>query len=558
MKLQQGSLLTSRDFRKMITIAGRFIERNKDILNRLNVFPVPDGDTGTNLSLTIAAAAAACDTYRGTSVGELAARVASQALMGAQGNSGVIFSQLLRGLAHGLRHQTAAGPSCLSRAWQSGVTYAYKAVARPVEGTILTVARRAADGAYRAVLEGAGIAGVLEGALREAREALERTREMLPALREAGLVDAGGTGLVIFLQGCLFALRAAPAEWTAEKGDGWADPLPEHAATAPAHLHLEYPYCTELLIDWPAGEGDVAELKRLLSGQGDSLLLVNQGGLVKVHLHTDDPGGVISTCAYFGAVSEVKVEHMPDQSASQNAAPARAPRSVAAAAPPVFVPLPKENGLIAVASGEGLKNLFLSLGADAVVPGGPGLNTPVADLLAAVNRAPHPGVLILANNRNILPAARQVKAISGKEVAAPLIYSIPQGLAALVAFRPAATLAENVQEMEAAAQKIRSGEIAAAVRDTVVDRISVKKGDYLGLLGGKAVCTADNLAGAVPALLEQMVEKDHEILTLIYGREVPPPAAASAAEQAAAAYPHLTVELKDGGQPVYCYYLYLE
>lgn len=555
---QKDSFLTSCDFRRMITVAGRFIERNREVLNRLNIFPVPDGDTGTNMNLTIAAATAACGAYRGGSVGELAARVASQALMGAQGNSGVIFSQLLRGLARGLRNQVAAGPACLSRAWRCGAAYAYKAVACPVEGTMLTVARWAADGARRAMLKGAGIEGVLEGALREARNALEQTREVLPALREAGVVDAGGAGLVIFLQGCLFALQSSSQEGPAEMEAGASDLLLE-CASAPAEaadLHLEYPYCTELFVDWPAGKSAVEELKVSLSKQGDSLLVVNQGGLVKVHLHTADPQGVINACASFGPVSKVKVTHMPGEPSSLAGTPA--PDGIVGALSPDPAAHQKDYGVIAVAGGDGIKSLFLSLGADEIVTGGPSMNTPVGDLLAAVNRLPYPGVLILANNRNILPAARQVQEISGKEVAVPSICSIPQGLAALLALKRTATLQENAGAMETAAGKIGSGEIAAAVRHTVVDGVTVKKGDFLGLADGQAVCAGRVLAGVALELVGRMQKADHEILTLIYGQQVSPEAAAATALKLAEAYPHLEVEVKDGGQPVYSYYIYLE
>ena len=367
--------INAADFQKMIIGASYFFDREKEAINALNVFPVPDGDTGTNMSMTLAAAAEAALIYRGDAIGEIAVETASSALMGARGNSGVILSQLLRGIARGLQGKKVAYPDDLSKAFQYGVVYAYKAVSKPVEGTILTVARETARGARSAARSGADLCGIIETAIENGREALARTTEMLPVLKEAGVVDAGGMGLVVFLEGCLFAVQHALGEIIARKEAAEVEAEEKSAAGMEAFspagaLDLAHPYCTELII---RGAAAAAELKDRLESLGDSLLVVGQDDISKVHLHTADPGGVLSICLAYGSLHEIKIDNMADQ--HRHAFNLQAPvETVVTLSGPRKLKGKDDTGIIAVSFGEGIKELFLSLGADEIVYGGQTMN----------------------------------------------------------------------------------------------------------------------------------------------------------------------------------------
>lgn len=547
------------DLRKMIIGASYFFDREKEEINALNVFPVPDGDTGTNMSMTLAAAAEAAMSYRGDAIGELAVKTASRALMGARGNSGVILSQLLRGIARGLQGKKVAYSEDLSKAFQYGVVYAYKAVSKPVEGTILTVARETARGARSAARSGADIIGIIETAIKNGKKALARTTEMLPVLKEAGVVDAGGMGLIVFLEGCLFAVQHAMGEILARKEAAEVEPGEKSAAgmgpaTAGDTLDLSCPYCTELIV---RGEPAAAELRDRLTPLGDSLLVVGEEEICKVHIHTADPGGVLSICLAYGTLHEIKIDNMADQ--HRHAFHLQTPvETVATLSGPKAQKGKDDTGIIAVSFGEGIKELFLSLGADEIVFGGQTMNPRVEDLFNAVQRIPTDRVIILPNNKNIQMVAQQVQKICAKEVAVIGSRSIAQGLAALVAFNPEADFQENIRLMEESMGQVKSGEVTYATRNTVIRGKKVARGSYLGLYNGQLCCAGEELIPAALDLVSQIIDDEDELVTILYGKEISREDAENFAATVTKAYPHVEVELKYGGQPIYYYILAVE
>lgn len=551
--------INAADFQKMIIGASYFFDREKETINALNVFPVPDGDTGTNMSMTLAAAAEAALIYRGDAIGEIAVETASSALMGARGNSGVILSQLLRGIARGLQGKREAYPEDLSKAFQYGVVYAYKAVSKPVEGTILTVARETARGARSAARSGADLCGIIETAIENGREALARTTEMLPVLKEAGVVDAGGLGLVVFLEGCLFAVQHALGEILTRKEA--AEVEAEEKSTAgmealsPAGaLDLAHPYCTEVIIK---GAPAAAELKNRLEPLGDSLLVVGQDEISKVHLHTAEPGGVLSICLEYGSLHEIKIDNMTDQ--HRHAFNLQTPvETVVTLSGPRKLKGIDDTGIIAVSFGEGIKELFLSLGADEIVFGGQTMNPRVEDLFNAVQRIPTDRVMILPNNKNIQMVAQQVQKICAKEVAVIGSRTIAQGLAALVAFNPAVDFNENIHLMEESLGQIKSGEATYATRDTVIKGKKVSRGSYLGLYDGQLCSAGEELTLTTLDLIARMLDDNDELVTILYGKEIAREEAEAFAEAVEKTYPHVEVELKYGGQPIYYYILAIE
>lgn len=558
-KVNKDPVINAADFQRMIIGASYFFDREKEAINALNVFPVPDGDTGTNMSMTLAAAAEAARSYSGDAIGELSVEIASSALMGARGNSGVILSQLLRGMARGLQAKKVAYSADLSKAFQYGVVYAYKAVSKPVEGTILTVARETARGARSAARGGATLTGIIEAAIAGGRKALARTTEMLPELKEAGVVDAGGLGMIVFLEGCLFSIQHALGEILARKAAA-GDRPPEKGdagVTGPAiagAADLAYPYCTEFII---RGISDVAELKEQLKPLGDSLLVVGQDKIGKVHLHTAVPGSALSISLAYGSLHDIKIDNMSDQ--HRHTLQLQTPvETVVTLSGGGKQKKKGDAGIIAVSFGEGIKDLFLSLGADEIVYGGQTMNPRVKDLFSAVQRLTTDRVIILPNNKNIQMVAQQVQKMCAKEVAVVGSRSIAQGLAAMVAFKPDAGFSENVQAMSASMKEVKSGEVTYATRDTVIEGEHVPRGSYLGLYNGQLCSAGGELASTALGLVSRMLDEEDELVTIMYGQEINRNEAVEFARAVEKANPHAAVELKYGGQPIYYYILAVE
>lgn len=526
-------------------------------VNALNVFPVPDGDTGTNMSLTMRAALNEAGTKPYRSVSELARVVSHGALMGARGNSGVILSQIMRGFSRALDDLETFGPKELAAAFEEGANTAYKGVMKPVEGTILTVAREAAVSAKRAADGGGDMMQVLAEAVSGAKDALARTPKLLPVLAAAGVVDAGGQGYTYILEGVLRHLLGETVT-----------PGAAAAATIAEHLHEvegDYNYDTQFVI--LGSDLDVDTIRERISTMGDSVLVVGDASAVKVHVHSDLPGQVLDYGASLGQLTAIIIENMQQQyeefrRGSDEAAAAAASTPEAPDAPPTWASVAREDGsdtcVIAVVSGDGLERVFESLGVSAVVRGGQTMNPSTQDLLAAVENSPCHQAIVLPNNRNVVLAARQAAELSSKQVVVVPTRTVPQGIAALLAFNYQADMATNAQLMLDASTQVQTAEITRAVRSVKVNGLSIEEGQIIGLLNGDLTNVGSDIVTVMRQVLERIGPGDYEILTMYYGEDVSPEEAEALAATIRESYPDLEVEVLDGGQAHYYYILSIE
>ncbi len=549
-----------------------WLEQHYEIVNALNVFPVPDGDTGTNMLLTMKSACREITEEHTRSVGLVAKAAAHGALMGARGNSGVILSQILRGISRSLGDQQIMTGPTLAAALVEGSRVAYKGVNRPVEGTILTVARETAAAAENAAQLDGDLSFILARTVRAADETVANTPNLRPVQKQAGKVDSGGKGLFFILEGMYRALvgEAAVAEAVA--------PAPVAPAAAPRPVKglrelpaLVYGFDVQFLVEGPAL--DVKAIREHVTAMGDCPLVEGDESLVKVHVHVPDPGVALTYAVSLGFVTDVVVENMddmsiPDMPAGQDPVPPRFAEAQLSAVPiadqlstcddsgPIEGP-----GVVAVAPGAGLARVFMSLGTHCVVSGGQTMNPSTQDLLEAVERLPASEIILLPNNGNILMAAQQAQALAterGKVVSVIASKSIPQGISALLALNPHADLAHNMQSMMSALHNVQTGEVTRAVQDAQFEGIEVHTGDVIGLLNDRLTVTGPTPEAVVEALLEQMGTADLEVITLYYGE----PVSAGQAEDLRAAlqqhYPDQEIEVVDGGQPFYHYIISAE
>jgi len=544
-----ASVVDGERFKRLVYAGLVWLRQHQEEINALNVFPVPDGDTGTNMVLTMQSAWEEVASVDENNVGKVAHRVAHGALMGARGNSGVILSQIWRGMARHLDNKEWLTASDLAAALEEGVRTAYKGVIRPVEGTILTVAREAAEEATLAAGRTTDLSVVLERAVRRAWDALARTPDLLPVLAEAGVVDAGGQGLCVILEGMMRALRGEVMGESAAVATTVMGP----AFAAEAVPEEEYGYDVQFLI---VGQNlDVEAIRRDIDAMGTSTLVVGDSETVKVHVHVPDPGVPLSYAVRLGSLRDVVVEDMQAQyrefvRAREQARPA--PAMMVSGAPP------REVGVVAVVSGDGLEKVFMSLGASAVVPGGQTMNPSTEEILRVVESLPTPKVVILPNNGNIILAARQAQELSQKEVVVVPTRSIPQGVAALLAFNHQAGLEENAETMERAAREVHTGEVTTATRDASLNGVQVRQGQIIGLQDDQLVVSGDTVDEVVEALLDRMGVADLEIVTLYYGAGVRQEEAEALAARLREKYPDQTFEVVYGGQPHYFYILSAE
>lgn len=570
--------IDGRLLREMVAAAARVLEAEKDAVNALNVFPVPDGDTGSNMALTLEAALREVERVQGTEAGPVARAMAQGSLMGARGNSGVILSQLFRGFAQRSGALRALGPGDLARALQDGVDTAYRAVMKPVEGTILTVARQAARAAGTAARQGRDVGGILEAALAEAEAALARTPEQLPILKKAGVVDSGGKGYTCILRGWLEAVRAAQAAAAASPGTaaGALQAAGAERDRSPATrvafrldeeiARIPFPYDTEFFI---RGQGIPLDAVRAgLEPLGDSVYVVGSPELAKVHIHTANPGPVLDFCIRFGELIRIEIHNMREQHEDLRARAAEAGGAPDLLGPPGADPqepgaIPGQGAactaVVAVASGEGIESVFLSLGAARVVAGGQSMNPSTEDILAAIRETGAPVVFVLPNNRNVVLAARQAAELAPVEVHVIPTRSVLEGLAAMVAWQPDAAADRLLPAMQRAAGQVESGEVTWAVRDTAVGDLTIRAGDVLGLHGGDIVVTGRDPEEAVKAVLARMVaRRGGEVITLFWGEGADEARAQALAADLRALYPDHEVEVHFGGQPLYPYLFGLE
>jgi DAK2 domain fusion protein YloV len=528
--------LTGRELHAMMDTAARWLERNAEAVNAINVFPVPDGDTGTNMALTIRAAV---DAARGAEeISEVTRAMARGALMGARGNSGVILSQLIRGFAGTLDLCTEVGGQELAGALSSGAATARSSVSNPVEGTILTVATEAARGAREAATENSEILPVLEAATRTAHEAVQQTPELLPVLKEAGVVDSGGLGFAVLLDGALRYLRGEPLPETAEDA-GQIDAAWLGGVDA-AHAHEGgFGYCTEFVLtgfDIP-----LDTLRTRLQGIGDSVLVVGEPTLARVHVHTADPGGALSAGAEVARLSQVKVEDMEAQA-----------EQLAARTPPTG-PL----SVVAVAAGRGLIEALRAMGAERVVTGGQTMNPSTEEILRAIEASRGERVIVLPNNKNIIWTAEQAAKLTERPVDVVPTRSVPQGLAALLAVNPDASAEENLAAMRAAFGAVRTIEVTRAARGVSIGGVAVRPGQPIALLDDELSDAGESPEDAAIAALARS-GADGAIVTVFLGRDTPAERGDALADRIREQFPSAEVEVRPGGQPFYDYLISVE
>ncbi|BAS27450.1 DAK2 domain-containing protein [Limnochorda pilosa] len=570
--------LTGSLLRRIMHEAARRLELAREEINALNVFPVPDGDTGTNMLLTLQAALAEMERVTEENPRRVAQAVARGALMGARGNSGVILSQILRGFSKGFERPGDLGPERVAQALMEAAQTAYRAVIRPVEGTILSVARAAGREAIRAAGATDHLAPVLQVAAEAARQALARTPDQLAVLKEAGVVDAGGRGYVVILEAAEAVLGGdAPAKAPAAPAAGapasaaraFEQSVSEMHAGGIVETEVEKGYCTEFIV---RGQGAPLDaLRARMEELGDSVLVVGEPELVKVHVHTEHPGQALEFALRYGELLNVSVGNMREQNreaarkrqasgvpapvGANGAAPAGGP------APGATAPVKEPAALlqaVAVAAGEGLVEIFRSLGAGRVVVGGQSMNPSTQEILDAVESLPAENVAILPNNRNVIFTANQVTELTARHVHVIPTRSLPQGLAAMLAYEPGRSVQENLEAMRRASEQVRTGEVTYAVRDSQNNGVKVKKGDVIGLVEGELVAAGPDRTAVVMDLLGRMVAEGSEVISLYHGEDVSEEEAESLRRQVEERYPELSVELYPGRQPLYYYILSVE
>jgi DAK2 domain fusion protein YloV len=531
-----------RGLKRLIGAGLAWLERHQGAINALNVYPVPDGDTGTNMLLTMQSAYQEIQESPEVEVGVIAQKVAHGALMGARGNSGVILSQIFRGFARSLEGVEAFDSVQFAAALREAATMAYKGVIKPVEGTILTVARESSEIAVSAAASSDDLTYVLEQVVHEARESVTRTPTLLSVLADAGVVDAGGQGLFVILEGML---RYSKGERLTIDAD-----LAEVMDLHPLHLDSEegYGYDIQYIVH---GEGlNVEEIRATIASMGDCALVVGNSRAVKVHVHSPEPGTPINYGASVGSLSKVIVENMQEQYQEF---------ILSKAQQPVAPPEPLSGiGTVVVAPGQGLVTVFESLGASVVVAGGQTMNPSTEELLQAVESTPSDDVVILPNNKNIILAAEQARDLSGKNVEVVATISVPQGISALLALNYQADLPTNARIMADAARLIETAEITSAVRSVQIDGMQVQKGEVIGLVNGKLKAKGDSPAEVALEALAGINAEDYEIITIYYGEAITADQAHQIADDIMGRYPQQEVELVDGGQPHYYYILSAE
>lgn len=528
----------------MIASAANHLQNHKQAINDLNVFPVPDGDTGTNMSLTFGAAAASVKGMEADTPAEVLEALAKASLRNARGNSGVILSQILRGIA-GAVQGDEFGVAEIKEAAAGARDTAYRAVMKPTEGTILTVIREVADFAQETYQQAESAEKFLESLLTAGKESLERTPEILPVLKQAGVVDAGGKGIVTLLEGAVLALQqGAPVALSDEA----AADAPKAAVTETIIEEIRFLYCTEFLIH-KEPDRKINQFSAAIKSKGDCMLVIEDEEIVKVHIHTNHPGYVLEQALKLGELTNLKIDNMKYQHEEKIAGqiPAEEPAAEQ-----------KKYGFAAVATGDGMRELFKSLHVDRVVEGGQTMNPSTQDLLDAVQAIPAENVFILPNNKNIILAAEQVDALTGKNVVVIPTKHVPQGIAAMMGFSEEDEVEDNVLSMSDMAESVRCGQVTFAARKSSVDGFAIKKGDILGIADGTILCTGQKMDEVCMTLAEQLVTDESGVLSLYYGADASEAEANRIGELLEASYEEMDVSVLYGGQAVYPYLIAVE
>lgn len=557
--------ITETEFRKMILTSSDRLNKNAEFINSLNVFPVPDGDTGTNMSLSFASGSKYVSESTSANVGDLAQALAKGLLMGARGNSGVILSQVFRGFAKSVSNKKELTPQDLAQALQGGVETAYKAVMKPQEGTILTVARKSAEAAKKVAKDGGDIVAVMKDTYEAAEAALKTTPDLLPVLKEVGVVDSGGEGLTFVYQGFYDALSGNVRDDEVHK------PSPvemdemvsaEHHKSAQGKLNTEdikYGYCTEIMVRLGAGrlvekKFDYDEFRGYLAEIGDSLLVIADDEVVKVHVHTEHPGMVLSYGQKFGSLIKVKVDNMRLQHETILEKDEEEEREEEISENEIS----GDYGIIAIASGEGVAEIFKNLGATYVLSGGQTMNPSTKDIVDAIAKTKKDKVIILPNNKNIFLAADQAAEVCDVDAVVVPSKTIAQGMAAMLGFSKDADLEENKEAMTDELDTVISGQVTIAVRDTTIEGREIKKDDYMGIVDGNIVVTNPDRKEAAIEMVKAMLDEDSEVVTIIYGEDGNKEEAEAIETAVSELDEDLEIEIHEGNQPVYPYLISVE
>ena len=536
---------------KMFLAGAKNLEAKKEWINELNVFPVPDGDTGTNMTLTIMSAASEVNNLSERTMETVAKAISSGSLRGARGNSGVILSQLLRGFTKGIKGYETLDVMIISNAFQKAVETAYKAVMKPKEGTILTVARGAADKAAELALEEEDLDVFFSGIIEEAERVLATTPDLLPVLKEAGVVDSGGQGLVEVLKGAYDAYLGKEVDYTFE--------APKSApvkVSAETEAEIKFGYCTEFIIvlDKKFEHKDEMEFKAFLESIGDSIVCVADDDIVKIHVHTNHPGQAIEKALTYGSLSRLKIDNMREEheeklikDASKIAAQQKAeePR--------------KEMGFISVSIGEGIGEIFKGLGVDYLIEGGQTMNPSTEDMLNAIDKVNAEHIFILPNNKNIILAANQAKALcEDKDIIVIPTKTVPQGITAMINFMPDSSAEENEARMTEELANVKTGQVTYAVRDTHIDDKEIKEGNIMGIGDHAILAVGEDVEQTTLDMFKELIDEDSELISIYYGEDVKKEDAEKLGEELSDLYPDCDVEVHFGGQPIYYYVVSVE
>lgn len=540
-------------FAEMVQMGAHHLYQNAAYVDSLNVFPVPDGDTGTNMNLSMTSGADETEANVSAHIGKTAQALSKGLLMGARGNSGVILSQLFRGFGKAIEKEAEIDAKSLANAFQAGVDTAYKAVMKPVEGTILTVAREAAAKGVEVAETEEDMIVLMEAFIEEAKQSLNRTPDLLPVLKEVGVVDSGGQGLLFVYEGFLASMKGEPLP---EKNESSLDDLinAEHHRVQDFMdtSDIEFGYCTEIMVRLEEDKSpfDEEQFRQELNPMGDSLLVISDDEIAKVHIHSETPGAVLAAGQKYGSLIKIKVDNMREQhSAIVNDAP-QAPAKQQKTKVPYAI--------VTIAMGEGVSNLLRSIGASYVIEGGQTMNPSTEDIVKAVKEIGAERVLILPNNKNIIMAAEQAAELLDIEAAVVPTKTIPQGMAAILAFNPAESVETNKANMTQGFAHVKTGQVTFAVRDTSIDGVEIRKDDYMALAEGKIILSTPEMMDAAKKVLEGLMDEDSEIITIIYGEDATAEQADELQNFIEENYPDAEVEIVEGKQSLYPFILSVE
>lgn len=553
---------------KAFLAGAKNLEAKKEWINELNVFPVPDGDTGTNMSMTIMSAAKEVSAMTAPDMASVAKAISSGSLRGARGNSGVILSQLFRGFAKVIAEYDEIDVQILAEAFQKAVETAYKAVMKPKEGTILTVAKGMANRALELADETNDLIVFCEGVIKEGDHVLSKTPDMLPVLKQAGVVDSGGQGLMQVMKGALDSLMGKEIDYTIEETPkaSVTEGAVSYNIEAQAEQEIKFAYCTQFLImlEKPITTRQETEFKEYLEGIGDSIVVVADDEIVKVHVHTNDPGLAMQRGLTYGSLTTIIIENMKLERDEKVSAMKEKEMQAGAASSetetaPVFTEPPKEMGFISVSIGEGINEIFTELGVDYIIEGGQTMNPSTEDMLNAIERVNAKNIFILPNNKNIILAANQAASlVEDKNIIVIPTKTIPQGITALINYIPDSTPEENEERMSAEISVVKTGQVTYAVRDTVIDDKEIKQDDYMGIGDKGILSVGQNLEITVMEMFAELIDEDSAIVSIYYGEDMTEEAALSIGKKVEENYPDVEVEVHYGGQPIYYYVVSVE